>query len=280
LLMLNGHKSHVSGDFELYCKKHNIITLYMPAHSSHIFQPLDVACFGPLKQVYGKMVEKMMRRLLTHIAKEDFLPFFKNTFVEVFIHKNIQSGFRGAGIVPFDPESVVSKLDVRLRTPTPPGSSEMDAALWVSKMPSNPTEAHSQSIFLKKRVFEYQDSSPTSILAAIDHFAKGTKMIMHKLALVETECAELREANKILSRRRRTKKTRLQDGKLLNFQKGQDLRDLKDVAAQIQQEERQNGSRARRVETRPRRCGICNGTGHNARTCQTEIESSGEEDSE
>jgi hypothetical protein len=129
LLVFNGHKSHVSSDFELYCKKHNIIILCMPAHSSHILQSFDVACFSSLKQVHNKMVEKMMRRSLIYIAKEDFLPFFKNTFFEVFTHKNIQSGFKEAGIVPFDPESVISKLDVRLRTPTPPGSSEMDAAL-------------------------------------------------------------------------------------------------------------------------------------------------------
>lgn len=32
-------------------------------------------------------------------------------------------------------------------------------------------------------------------------------MIMHELALIKAENAELHEANKILSRRRRTKKT-------------------------------------------------------------------------
>jgi hypothetical protein len=101
LLVLDGHESHVSGDFELYCKEYNIIILRMPAHSSHILQPLDVACFGPFKRVYGKMVEKMMRRSLTHIAKENFLPLFKDTFFEVFIHKNIQAGFWGAGLVFF-----------------------------------------------------------------------------------------------------------------------------------------------------------------------------------
>jgi hypothetical protein len=33
--------------------------------------------------------------------------------------KNIKGGFRRAGLVPLDPESVVSKLDVQLWTPTP-----------------------------------------------------------------------------------------------------------------------------------------------------------------
>jgi hypothetical protein len=149
LLVLDGHESHVSGDFKLYCKEHNIITLCMPAHSSHILQPLDVACFGPLKRKYGQLVEKMMRRSLTHIAKEDFLPLFKDTFLEVFTSKNIQSGFRGSGLVPFNPEVVISKLDVRLQTPTPISSPQIEARPWVSKTPQNPIEAHSQSTFLK-----------------------------------------------------------------------------------------------------------------------------------
>jgi hypothetical protein len=61
LLILNGHESHHSAGFELHCKEHKIITLCMPAHSSHILQPLDVGCFGPLKQAYGRQIEKKMR---------------------------------------------------------------------------------------------------------------------------------------------------------------------------------------------------------------------------
>ena len=47
LLVLDGHESHHSAEFELYCKEKNIITLCMPPHSSHILQPLDVGCFSP-----------------------------------------------------------------------------------------------------------------------------------------------------------------------------------------------------------------------------------------
>ncbi|KAG8349178.1 hypothetical protein FVEN_g13102 [Fusarium venenatum] len=32
---------------------------------------------------------------------------------------NIKGSFRGAGLAPFDPEVVISKLDVQLRTLTP-----------------------------------------------------------------------------------------------------------------------------------------------------------------
>jgi predicted HTH domain antitoxin len=54
LLILDGHESHHLTKFELYCKSHNIITLCMPPHSSHLLQPLDVGCFAPLKVAYGR----------------------------------------------------------------------------------------------------------------------------------------------------------------------------------------------------------------------------------
>jgi hypothetical protein len=60
LLILDGHESHLSVDFELYCKKQKIITLCMPSHSSHILQPLDIGCFGPLKQAYGRQIETIL----------------------------------------------------------------------------------------------------------------------------------------------------------------------------------------------------------------------------
>jgi hypothetical protein len=36
LLILDGHDSYHSEEFETYCQEHNIITLCMPPHSSHL----------------------------------------------------------------------------------------------------------------------------------------------------------------------------------------------------------------------------------------------------
>ncbi|KAF2174716.1 DDE-domain-containing protein, partial [Zopfia rhizophila CBS 207.26] len=54
LLIINSYKSHNSLAFTEYCKENKIITLYIPAHSSHILQPLDVGCFWPLKRAYRR----------------------------------------------------------------------------------------------------------------------------------------------------------------------------------------------------------------------------------
>lgn len=43
LLVLDSHGSHVNVEFNRYCEANKIITVYMPPHSSHLLQPLDVA---------------------------------------------------------------------------------------------------------------------------------------------------------------------------------------------------------------------------------------------
>jgi hypothetical protein len=101
---------------------------------------------------------------------------------------------------------VISRLDVKLRTPTPAGGVDELPAPWVSRTPHNPLEASSQSIFIKNRIFRHQGSSPTSILYAVDQFAKGTQGIMHQIALLRSENQILRQENEILSKRRRAKK--------------------------------------------------------------------------
>jgi hypothetical protein len=119
LLVIDGHESHDSLEFQQYCKENKIITLCMPPHSSHLLQPLDVGCFSPLKKAYGRQAENLMRNRISHITKLKFLPCFIAAFKDLITKSNIQGGFRGAGLVPLDAEAVISKLDVRLRTPSP-----------------------------------------------------------------------------------------------------------------------------------------------------------------
>jgi hypothetical protein len=106
LLILDGHESHHSADFEIYCEENNIITLCMPPHSSHLLQPLEIGCFGPLKKAYGREIEQLIRRSIIHISKTEFFPAFYTAFQAAMTEQNIKGGFEGAGLVPFNPEYV------------------------------------------------------------------------------------------------------------------------------------------------------------------------------
>jgi len=61
LLILDGHSSHATPEFDQFCKDNKIITLCMPPHTSHLLQPLDVGCYSPLKVVYGHEVSELAR---------------------------------------------------------------------------------------------------------------------------------------------------------------------------------------------------------------------------
>ena len=63
-----------------------------------------------------------MRMHINHVSKLKFLCAFREAFFASITEKNIQGGFAGAGLVPYDLERVLSKLDVKLRTLTPPTS--------------------------------------------------------------------------------------------------------------------------------------------------------------
>jgi hypothetical protein len=146
LLVIDGHESYNSLKFQDFCKANNIITLCMPPHSSHLLQPLDVGCFAPMKKAYGTQIGELIRNGINHITKLEFLPAFKAARDASITSNNIQGGFRGAGLVPFDPEAVISKLDLKLRTPTPAPSEDLP---WESQTPGNTKELASQNQLIK-----------------------------------------------------------------------------------------------------------------------------------
>ncbi|KIN00720.1 hypothetical protein OIDMADRAFT_124635, partial [Oidiodendron maius Zn] len=72
-------------------------------------------------------------------------------------------------------------------------------------------------------ISQYQGSSPTPIIDAVNQFARGSVIIIYKVALLQSYITELEEVNKRLSKRRRTKKTRLQKGGSLSTKEADDL---------------------------------------------------------
>ena len=167
---------------------------------------------------------------------------------------------------------MLSKLDVKLRTPTPLNSRAGTPQPWVFQTPHNPREAESQSTLIKTRIANHQNSSPTSMLAAVDQLTKGTMAVMHQVALLRSEVSSLRKANEALSKRRRAKRTRVQLGGSLTIQDAQDVLDQKAVGGEAVQETQPDSSGAGGARTKVRCCSVCGKPGHNARTCQEAAE--------
>ncbi len=57
---------------------------------------------------------------VNHIDKPDFLIAYVSAREESMAINTVRSGFVATGLVPYDPDRVLSKLNTQLRTPTPP----------------------------------------------------------------------------------------------------------------------------------------------------------------
>lgn len=58
LLILNGHGSHATFQFRKYAHNNKIILLYLPAHTIHKLQPLNIGIFGPQANFYSQKVNR------------------------------------------------------------------------------------------------------------------------------------------------------------------------------------------------------------------------------
>jgi hypothetical protein len=78
-----------------------------------------------------------------HLSRAVTLPAFYTAFQATITERNMKGGFKGAGLMPFDPESVVLKLNIQLRTPMPPEEVANPSTPWISKTPKTVIEAGS-----------------------------------------------------------------------------------------------------------------------------------------
>ena len=105
---------------------------------------------------------------LDHIGRIDkkaFIATFAKVFEKVFSKANITASFKATGLVPNNPLVVLSKLDVKVRTPTPLLS---EVPQWNPKTPTNANEIEAQSTLLRDRIQKHQRSSPTPIVEIVD----------------------------------------------------------------------------------------------------------------
>ena len=72
-----------------------------------------------------------MRMYINYVSKLEFLYGFREAFFASMIERNIQGGFARSSLMPHDLERVLSKLDVKLRTPTPLNSRAAILQPWV-----------------------------------------------------------------------------------------------------------------------------------------------------
>jgi DDE superfamily endonuclease len=113
ILIIDGHDSHCSGEFQYYYITHNIHLLYLPAHASHKLQPLDVGPFAPLSRAYSRAVQEYTPTGLAPLNRAIFQQFYIRARRESFTERNIRAGWKRAGIWPTNKQRLLDDPEIK-----------------------------------------------------------------------------------------------------------------------------------------------------------------------
>lgn len=109
LLLLDGHKSHITSEFIQLAYLHKIFCYYLIPHASHILQPLDLAVFSSLKRRFRELVAfDASIDDYKPVKKTRFLQLYQEARTKAITPPNCAAGFRAAGINPFNASKALS----------------------------------------------------------------------------------------------------------------------------------------------------------------------------
>ena len=101
VVFMDGHSSHINVAVGEFCIR--IILFCFPPHASHVIRTLDICIWGPLKKTWNSEVRNFQNQYKQMMVQSNFIKVFDKAW-DVCVQKpeNIRSGFRKAGLIPFD----------------------------------------------------------------------------------------------------------------------------------------------------------------------------------
>ena len=107
LVLFDGHKSHINLTLAEWGRKNNVVFFVLPPHTSHITQPLDVGCFGPLKSAHNRECQSFLRQHPgQQITLYDIGGISSRAYNKAITADNLTAFFRKTGIYPFNKDSI------------------------------------------------------------------------------------------------------------------------------------------------------------------------------
>ena len=170
------------------CRLNKIHVLYLPAHASHLLQPLDLAPFSVLKSRYRDQIRALSALDdAASIKKERFVVSYNKAREEGLSERVIRAGWRAAGLCPYNPQLVLSSSQVNGRPVTPP--------------PTQASAAASESIFNTPRSSQALYKAQKQLLLS-ESLSRSTRIVLSKagkaIAEANTRAAQLKAENQRL----------------------------------------------------------------------------------
>ena len=93
MLIMDGHGSHLTNEFINYCWAEDIVPFLLPAHTTHLLQPLDIGVFQSYKHYHQESLEESVRYGGSDYTKLDFLAGLTKIRKHTFKPSTIRSAF-------------------------------------------------------------------------------------------------------------------------------------------------------------------------------------------
>ena len=108
LLLMDGHSSHYCPDTVLLAAKEKVILFTLPPNTTHLTQPLDKGCFGPLKSAWRKACHDFLAQNPGKVvSRYSFCSVFAIAWLQAMSIKNILAGFKVTGTFPIDRHKLI-----------------------------------------------------------------------------------------------------------------------------------------------------------------------------
>ena len=194
LLIEDGHGSHISIELIELARANEVYLLCLPAHTTHILQPLDVGVFKSFKTFFSKVCHKYLTKHPGRVITADVIA---SLIVEVWPQSmtplNIMGGFRKCGIYPLNPGAVTDRQLAPLHTKSTLLRSQSDYILH--KVAAKPFSKE-QEILLKKRFEEgYNIYEPDYVIWLKDNHPEAATQFPNELPLTVSSSSSTGQSN-------------------------------------------------------------------------------------
>uniref|UniRef100_A0A6P7EZ51 Uncharacterized protein LOC114324264 n=1 Tax=Diabrotica virgifera virgifera TaxID=50390 RepID=A0A6P7EZ51_DIAVI len=107
ILFLDGHRTHMTYNLSILCKKLNIVLICLYPNSTRLVQPADVSAFKPIKSGWKKAVIQWRRDHPSEtLSKEHFANVLKIAVEQTGKSETIKRGFKACGLYPWNPNAL------------------------------------------------------------------------------------------------------------------------------------------------------------------------------
>ncbi len=110
LLIEDGHSSHITIELIELARANDVHLLCLPAHTTHILQPLDVGVFKSFKSFFSKACHKYLVSNPGRVITTDVIAsIVGEAWSQSMTPLNIMSGFKKCGIYPLNPGEIIDR---------------------------------------------------------------------------------------------------------------------------------------------------------------------------